>query len=101
MAKPTVCHFLKTIETTAELNNIKTPGSQQKTVNMDDRRIISLLKKNPFATSTEAKTLENIGASLSKLIKGCHRECKSRGFTTRYEPLVRTEKTDQTLTENI
>ncbi len=90
VARSTVGFILQMKESTAELNNIKRPGRPRKTTKVDDRRIISLVKKNPFITSTEIKnTLEEVGTSLSKsTIKRHLHECKYRGFTTRCKPLV-------------
>ncbi len=66
------------------------PGRPRKTTKMDDRRILSLVKKNPFITSTEIKnTLEEVGTSLSiSIIKRRLHESNYRGFTTRCKPLV-------------
>ncbi len=71
-------------------NNIKRPGRPRKTTKVDDRRILSLVKKNPFITSTEIKnTLEEVGTSLSiSIIKRRLHESNYRGFTTRCKPLV-------------
>ena len=90
VAKSTVGYILKKKESTGELNNIERLGRQWKTTKVDDRRILSLVKKNPFTTSTEVKnTLEKVGVSLSKsTIKRRLHECKYRGFTTRCKPLV-------------
>ncbi len=71
-------------------NNIKRPGRPWKTTKEDSVIIHSLMKKNPFITSTEIKnTLEEVGTSWSKsIIKRRLHECKCRGFTTRCKPLV-------------
>ncbi|MCJ8738187.1 hypothetical protein PDJAM_G00032530 [Pangasius djambal] len=59
VTKSTVGYILKKKESTGELNNIERPGSPWKTTKVDDRRILSLVKKDPFTTSTEVKnTLE-------------------------------------------
>ncbi|MCJ8731485.1 hypothetical protein PDJAM_G00200140, partial [Pangasius djambal] len=65
---------------TGERNNIERPGRPRKTTKVDDRRILSLVKKNPFTTSKEVKnTLEKVGVSLSKsTIQRCLHECKYR-----------------------
>ncbi|MCJ8748461.1 hypothetical protein PDJAM_G00165100 [Pangasius djambal] len=61
VAKSTVGYILKKKEITGELNNIERPGRPRKTTKVDDRRILSLVKKNPFTTSTEVKnTLEKV-----------------------------------------
>ncbi len=61
VARSVVGYILKKKESTGELNNIKRPGRPRKTTKVDDRRILSLVKKNPFITSTEIKnTLEEV-----------------------------------------
>ena len=50
VAKSTICYILKEKEHTGELRNIKSPGRPQKTTVVDNRIIISLVKKNPFTT---------------------------------------------------
>ena len=47
VAKSTVWYILKKREHTGELSNTKRPGRPQKTSVVDDRRILSLIKKNP------------------------------------------------------
>ena len=39
----------------------------RKTIGVDDRRILSIVKKNPFTTSSQVKknTLQEVGVSLS------------------------------------
>ena len=57
---------------------------------VDDRRIISLVKKNPFTTVGQIKnTLQEVGVCVSKsTIKRRLHQSEYRGFTTRCEPLV-------------
>ena len=57
---------------------------------MDDRRIISLVKKNPFTTVGQIKnTLQEVGVYVSKsTIKRRLHQSEYRGFTTRCKPLV-------------
>ncbi len=58
VARSTAGYILKKKESMGELN-IKRPGRPRKTIKVDDRRILSLVKKNPFITSTEIRnTLE-------------------------------------------
>lgn len=52
VAKSTVWYILRKKERTGELGNSKRPGRPWKTTVGDDRRIISMVKKNPFTTST-------------------------------------------------
>ena len=67
VAKSTVWYILKKKERTGELSNTKRPGRPQKTTVVDDRRIISLVKKNPFTTVGQIKnTLQEVGVSVSK-----------------------------------
>ncbi len=40
-------------ERTGELSNIKRPGRPRRTTVVDDRRILSMVKKNPFTTSSQ------------------------------------------------
>ena len=57
---------------------------------VDDRRIICLVKKNPYTTVCQIKnTLQEVGLYVSKsTIKRRLHQSKYRGFTTRCEPLV-------------
>ncbi|XDV43857.1 hypothetical protein PO909_012255 [Leuciscus waleckii] len=77
-------------ECTGELSNIKRPGRPRKTTVVDDRRILSMVKKNPFTTSSQVKdTLQEVGVSLSKsTIKRRLHKNKYRGFTTRCKPFI-------------
>uniref|UniRef100_A0A672P4E9 Metalloendopeptidase n=1 Tax=Sinocyclocheilus grahami TaxID=75366 RepID=A0A672P4E9_SINGR len=63
----------------------KRPGRPRRTTVVDDRRILSMVKKNPFTTSSQEKnTLQEVGMSLSKsTIKRRLHESKHRRFTTR------------------
>ncbi|XP_067109751.1 intraflagellar transport protein 57 homolog isoform X1 [Osmerus mordax] len=96
VAKSTVGYILKKIERTGELSNTKRPGRPRKTTVVDDRRIISLVKKNPFTTVGQIKnTLQEVGVSVSKsTIKRRLHQSKYRGFTTRCKPLI-TEELDK------
>ncbi len=60
-------------------------GCPQRTTVVHDLRILSLVKKNPFTTSSQVKnTLQEVGVSLSKsTIKRRLHKSKYRGFTTR------------------
>ena len=54
-------------ECTGELSNTKRPRRPQKTTVVDDRRILSLVKKNPFTTVGQIKnTLQEVGVCVSK-----------------------------------
>ena len=55
VAKSTVWYILKKKERTGELSNTKRPGRPQKTTVVDDRRIISLVKKNPSTSVGQIK----------------------------------------------
>ena len=57
---------------------------------VDDRRILSLVKKTPFTTVGQIKnTLQEIGVCVSKsTIKRRLHQREFRGFTTRRKPLV-------------
>ena len=64
VAKSTVWNILKMKEITGELSNT---GRPRKTTVVDDRRIISLVKKNPFTTVGQIKnTLQEVGVCVSK-----------------------------------
>uniref|UniRef100_A0A8C1J3S6 Prominin 1a n=1 Tax=Cyprinus carpio TaxID=7962 RepID=A0A8C1J3S6_CYPCA len=52
VAKSTVWNILKKKERTSEFSNTKRPGRPWKTTVVDDRRILSLVKKTPFTTNT-------------------------------------------------
>ncbi len=65
---------------TGELSNIKRPGRPRMTTVVDDRRILSMVKKNPFTTSSQEKnTLQE--ADVSTIKRRLH-QSKYRGFTT-------------------
>ncbi len=90
VAKTTVCNILKKKERTGELSNTKRPGWPRKTTVVDDRRILSLVKKTPFTTVGQIKnTLQEVGVCVSKsTIKRRLHQSEYRGFTTRCKPLV-------------
>ncbi len=68
-----------------ELSNIKRPGRPRRTTVVDDLRIFSMVKKNPFTTSSQEKnTIQEADVSLSKsTIKRRLHQSNCRGFTTR------------------
>ena len=88
--KSTVWNILKKKECTGELSNTKRPGRPWKTNVVDDRKIISLVKKTPFTTVGQIKnTLREVGVCASKsTIKRRLHQSEYRGFTTRCKPLV-------------
>ncbi len=90
VAKTTVWNILKKKERTGELSNTKRPGRPWKTTVVDDRRILSLVKKTPFTTVGQIKnTLQEVGVCVSKsTIKRRLHQSEYRGFTTRCKPLV-------------
>ncbi len=68
VAKSTVWYILKKRQSTgAELRNIKRTGRLQRTTVVDDQKILSMVKTNPFTTSSKEKnTLQEVDVSLSK-----------------------------------
>ncbi|CAJ0968752.1 unnamed protein product [Ranitomeya imitator] len=67
VAKSTVWYILRKKESTGELINAKRPGRPRKTTVVDDRRIISMVKRNPFTTADQVtNTLQEVGVSISK-----------------------------------
>ena len=67
MVKSTIWYILKKNEHTGGLRNTKRPRNPWKTTVVDDRRILSLVKKNPFTTVGQIKnTLQEAGVSVSK-----------------------------------
>ncbi len=67
VAKSTFWYILRKKECTGELSNIKKPGRPRRTTVVDDRKILSMVKKNPFTTSSQEKnTLQEVGVSMSK-----------------------------------
>ncbi|CAJ0935833.1 unnamed protein product [Ranitomeya imitator] len=61
VAKSTVWYILRKKESTGELINAKRPGNPQKTTVVDDRRIISMVKRNPFTTANQVNnTLQEL-----------------------------------------
>ncbi len=90
VAKTTVWNILKKKERTGELSNTKRPGRPRKTTVVDDRIILSLVKKNTLHNSCQIKnTLQEVGVCVSKsTIKRRLHQSEYRGFTTRCKPLV-------------
>ncbi len=84
VAKTTVWNILRKKERTGELSNTKRPGRPRKTTVVDDRRILSLVKKTPFTTVGQIKnTLQEVGVCVSKsTIKRRLHQSEYRGFTT-------------------
>ena len=78
------------LERTGELSNTKRPGRPRKTTVVDDRRIISLVEKNPFTTVGQIKNaLQEVGVCVSKsTIKRRLHQSEYRGFTKKCKPLV-------------
>lgn len=85
VASSTVWNILKKVELTGTLSNSYRPGRPRKTSKMDDRKIQSMVKKDPSTTSSQIKdTLAEAGVSLSKsTVKRRLHECKHGA-----EPLV-------------
>ncbi len=66
MAKSTVWYILRK-KRTGDLSNIKRSVRPWRTTVLDDRRILSMVKKNPFTASSQVKyTLQEVDVSLSK-----------------------------------
>ncbi len=82
--------FLKRRNAPVSSENTKRPGRPRKTTVVDDRRILSLVKKTPFTTVGQIKnTLQEVGVCVSKsTIKRRLHQSEYRGFTTRCKPLV-------------
>ncbi|XP_040266899.1 uncharacterized protein LOC120981428 isoform X2 [Bufo bufo] len=87
VAKSTVSYILVKKERTGELESSKRPGRPRKTTLVDDHRILSMLEKNPFTTSTQVKyNLQEVGASVSKTtIKRRLRESKYGKLSGNFE----------------
>ena len=66
------------------------PGRPGKTTVVDDRTIISMVKRNPFTTAKQVKnTLQEVGISMSKsIIKTRLHGSEYRGFTAQCKPLI-------------
>ncbi len=94
VAKTTVWNILKKKERTGELSNTKRPGRPQKTTVVDDRRILSLVKKTPFTTVGQIKnTLQEVGVCVSKsTIKRRLHQSEYRRFTTRCKTIGEPQK---------
>ncbi len=82
VAKSTVWNILRKMHWWAQQH--KRPGWPQRTTVVDDRRILSVVKKTPFTTSSQEKnTVQGVDVSLSKsTIKRRLHQSKYRGFTT-------------------
>ncbi|XP_047016601.1 ubiquitin-like-conjugating enzyme ATG10 isoform X3 [Ictalurus punctatus] len=74
--------FLRKEECTAELSNTKRPGRPQKTTKVDDHRILSWLKKNPFTTSKQVKNTLEEESELHCHMAECGRACGGIGCAT-------------------
>lgn len=67
VAKSTIWSILKKVEHTGDLMNNHRSGRPRKTTEGEDRRILSLVKKNPFTTVGQIKsTLQEVGVSVSE-----------------------------------
>ena len=90
LPKSTVWNIIKKKESTGELTNRKGTGRPRKTSTADDRRILSIIKKNPQTPVRQIRnTLQESGVDLS-MTTVCRRlhEQKYRGYTARCKPLV-------------
>ncbi len=90
VAKTTVWNILKKEERTGKAQQHQKTRKTTETTVVDDRRILSLVKKTPFTTVGQIKnTLKEVGVCVSK---SNNQEKTSpewyRGFTTRCKPLV-------------
>ena len=66
MSKSTVWFIINKKKTTSELNYGKRPGRLRKTTVVDDRRILSVVKKTPLTTAQQIKnTLLDAGVDVS------------------------------------
>ena len=66
VAKSTVWNILKKKERTGELSNTRRPRRPRKTTVVNDRRILSLVTKNPFTTVGQIEnTLQEVGVCVS------------------------------------
>ena len=90
VAKSTVWNILKKKERNGELSNTKRRGRPWKTTVVDDGRILSLVKKNPFTTVGHIKnTVQEVGVCVSKsTINRILHQSEYRGFSTRCKLLV-------------
>uniref|UniRef100_A0A3P9JP88 Transposase Tc1-like domain-containing protein n=1 Tax=Oryzias latipes TaxID=8090 RepID=A0A3P9JP88_ORYLA len=90
VATSTVWYIQRKKESSGELSNAKRPGRPRKTTVVDDGRIISMVKRNPFTTANQVNnTLQEGGGSISKsTIKRRLHECRYRGNTARCKPLI-------------
>ncbi|KAG2458785.1 TCB1 transposase, partial [Polypterus senegalus] len=90
VAKFTVWYILRKKASTGELSNTKRPGCPRKTTVVDDHRIISMGKRNPFTTANQVNnTPQGVGVSISKsTIKRRLYVSKYRGCTARCKPLI-------------
>ncbi|KAG2464485.1 TCB1 transposase, partial [Polypterus senegalus] len=90
VAKSTVWYILRKKASTGKLSNARRPGRQRKTTVVDDCRIISMVKRNPFTTANQVNnTLQGVGILISKsTIKKRLHESKYRGCTARCKPLI-------------
>ncbi len=85
VAKSAVWYILRKKNTLMSSETLKRTGCPRRTTEVDDQRILSMVNKNPFTTSSKEKnTLQEVDVSLSKsTIKRRLHESKYRGFTTR------------------
>ncbi len=85
-------------ECTGKLRHIRRPGLPWRTTVVDDRKILSMVKKTPLTTFSQVKnTLQEVDVSLSKsTIKRRLDKNKYRGFTTRCKQVqIRPKKTSK------
>lgn len=75
MAKSIVWNILKKIKCTGELSNTERPRRPWKTTVVDDRRVPSLVKKNPFTRVGQIKnSLQEVVVHVSgpTIKRRCH-----------------------------
>ena len=84
MPKSAVWFIINKKKITCELNYVKRPGRLRKTTVVDDRRILSMVKKTPLTTAHQIRnTLLDAGVDGSKsTIRRLHQQ-DYRGYTTR------------------
>lgn len=90
MPKSTVWFIINKNKTTGELNYVKRPGRLRKTAVVDDRRILSMVKKTLLTTAQQIKnTLLDAGVDVSKstIRRRLHQQ-DYRGYTPRCKPLI-------------
>ncbi len=90
IASTTIWNLLRKKETTGVLSNTPRTGRSRKTSAVDDRNIVTAVKKDPKTTVSDiSNNLQRAGVKVSQsTVRRRLHEQKYRGYTRRCKPLI-------------